>query len=57
MICYGFDTFSEASYNCWLVQQGVLCKLLDKKFDMYTNRGWGIVPPGMVEAATRRSGT
>ncbi len=48
MICYGFETFSEASYNCWLVQKE-FGKLIDKKFNMYTNRGWGIVHPGMVE--------
>lgn len=49
MICYGFDSFSEASYNCWLVQKE-FSSLIDKRFNLYTNRGWGIVHPGMVES-------
>jgi enolase len=49
MICYGFETFSEAAYNCWLVQNE-FARLIDAKFNMYTNRGWGVVHPGMVES-------
>ena len=49
MICYGFDTFSDASYNAWVASKE-FCSLIDKRFNMYTNRGWGIVHPGMVES-------
>ena len=48
MICYGFDTFADASYAAWTVSNEY-SSLLDKRFNMYTNRGWGIVHPGMVE--------
>ena len=49
MICYGFDTFSDASYAAWVVNKE-FCSLLDKKYGLYTNRGWGVVHSGIVES-------
>ncbi len=47
-ICYGFETFSEASYNCWLLNKEFL-SLIDKKFDLWSDRERGIVPPGKTK--------
>ena len=47
-ICYGYERFSEASYNCWLANKEFL-SLIDKKFDLWSDNGRGIVPPGKTQ--------
>lgn len=47
-ICYGFDTFSEASYAAWQLNKE-FCRLLKTKFDLDTHNGWGLVPAGIVK--------
>jgi enolase len=48
MICYGFDSFSEASYAAWEVQNE-FSRLLRVKLDLDTYRGMATVSPGYVE--------
>jgi enolase len=48
MMCYGFDTYSDASYAGWLLNKE-FCALLKKRYDQTTHNGWGIVQPGVVQ--------
>lgn len=48
MICYGFDTFSDASYAAWEVNR-VFCNLVEEKLGVATNRGWAAVGPGFLK--------
>jgi len=47
MICYGFDTFSDASYAAWEVNK-VFGELVDKKWGLATHKGWTAAGPGFV---------
>lgn len=47
-ICYGFDTYSDASYAAWVVNKE-FCRLLKKKLDIDSHNGWGVVSPGYVK--------
>lgn len=47
-ICYGFDTYSDASYAAWQLNKE-FCRLLKVKFDLDTHNGWGLVPAGLVK--------
>ncbi|MCL5025876.1 MAG: phosphopyruvate hydratase [Chloroflexi bacterium] len=49
LMCYGFDTFSEASYAAWDIGTEFNQVML-KKFDLHPRLDFGIfVPPGKVE--------
>ncbi|MEX1020760.1 MAG: hypothetical protein WDZ49_13940, partial [Litorilinea sp.] len=48
MMCYGFDTYSDASYAGWVVNRE-FCSLLKSRFNQDTNKGWGLVQPGVVQ--------
>ncbi len=48
MICYGFDTFSDASYAAWEVNK-VFGELVDKKWGLATHKGWTAAGPGFVK--------
>lgn len=47
-ICYGFDTYSEASHAAWQLNKE-FCRLLKEKFNLDTHNGWGLVPAGFVK--------
>ena len=47
-ICYGFDTYSDASYAAWQLNKE-FCRLLKEKFNLDTHNGWGLVPAGIVK--------
>lgn len=47
-ICYGFDTYSDASYAAWIVNKE-FCRLLKAKLDIDSHNGWGVVSPGYVK--------
>lgn len=47
-ICYGFDTYSDASYAAWQLNKE-FCRLLKVKFNLDTHNGWGLVPAGLVK--------
>jgi enolase len=46
-ICYGFDTYSDASYAAWQLNKE-FCRLLKVKYNLDTHNGWGLVPAGLV---------
>lgn len=48
MMCFGFDTYSDASRAGWEVNRE-FCALLKKKFNQDSNKGWGLVQPGVVD--------
>jgi len=47
-ICYGFDTFSDASYAGWLANKEFLAAL-QTKYGIDSARAWGMVSAGYVK--------
>jgi enolase len=47
-ICYGFDTYTDASYAAWMSSKE-FCRLLKVKYNLDTHNGWGLVPAGLVK--------
>lgn len=47
-MCYGFDSFSEASYAAWSVSKE-FTRLLKEKLNLDSIRGWGMVSQGYVK--------
>jgi enolase len=48
MICYGFDTFSDASHAAWEVRQE-FARLMRESLDLDTRYGVALVPSGYVK--------
>ncbi len=47
-MCYGFDTYSDASYAAWCVSKE-FSQLLKSKLNLDSVRGWGLVSAGYVK--------
>ncbi len=47
-ICYGFDTFSDASYAAWVANNAFVAAL-KTKYGIDNARGWGMVSAGYVK--------
>lgn len=48
MMCYGFDSFADASYAAWTVNRE-FARLLKEKYNQDSFNGWSLVQPGVVK--------
>lgn len=48
MMCYGFDSYSDASYAAWTVNRE-FGRLLKEKTNQDSFNGWSVVQPGVVK--------
>ncbi len=48
MICYGFDSFADASYAAWTVNRE-WCSLVEEKWGITSHKGWVAIGPGFVQ--------
>lgn len=48
MMCYGFDSYSDASYAAWVVNRE-FARLLKEKYNQDSFNGWSVVQPGVVK--------
>lgn len=49
MMCYGFDSFSEASYAAWTVNRE-FARLLKERYNQDSFNGYSLVQPGVVKS-------
>lgn len=47
LMCYGFDSYSDASYAAWVVNRE-FGRLLKEKYNQDSFNGWSVVQPGVV---------
>ncbi|MCC6167269.1 MAG: phosphopyruvate hydratase [Caldilineaceae bacterium] len=48
MMCYGLDSYSDASYAAWVVNRE-FARLLKEKYNQDSFNGWSVVQPGVVK--------
>jgi enolase len=49
LMCYGFDSFADASYAAWVVNRE-FARLLKQKTGQDSFNGWSLVQPGVVKS-------